>query len=241
MDILDYQYLEPTIKAVDHIYLIPTSIPVFPVTKYLPNAALLGVVRNLLQGNLTAGIHRNSDVTLTYLFPHQDDIPVDLGFRIEQMAQKMTTSILSFNSEGTVVAPLLKYAARETNRCRTTNYLVAFQYQAWRLLVVYGVAISTSLCMAVLGFVALAKNGVACTGSVSVFLRASRNPTLDEKMGSCLGGGPMSKDLRDLELKFGELAPRKGIDDRTGVVRRHIAMGTSSDGVRNIDRGVTYT
>ncbi|KAL0634664.1 hypothetical protein Q9L58_006390 [Maublancomyces gigas] len=241
MDILDYNYLEPTIEAVDHVLLTPTSIPEFPATEYLPNTALLGVVRSLLEGNLTAGYHRNSDVTLTHLFSHPDDIPVDLGVRIEQMAQKMMVSILSFDSEGTVVSPLLKYAARETNTCRTTNYLVAFQYQAWRLLVVYGAAISTALCMAVLGFVALAKNGVACTGSVSVFLRASRNPTLDEKMGSCLGGGPMSKDLRDLELKFGELASGRGRDDGVGGVRRHIAMGTRSDEVTKIVRSVTYT
>lgn len=87
---------------------------------------------------------------------------------------------------------------------------------------------------------ALAKNGVACTSSVSVFLRASRNPTLDEKLGSCLGGGPMSKNLRDLELKFGELEPRREKDDGAGLVRRHIAMGTISDGVMNIERGATY-
>lgn len=241
MDILNYKYQEPTIEAVDHFLLIPTSFPVFPATEYLPNTALLGVVRSLLEGNLTPGKNRASDASLTYLFSDSGNIPVDLGVQVEKMAQKMIVSILSFDLEGTVVSAILEYAVQETNTCRTTNYLVAFQYRAWRLLVVYGAAISTALCMAVLGFVALAKNGVACTGSVSVFLRASRNPTLDEKMGSCLGGGPMSKDLRDLELKFGELATGKGREDGVGVVRRHIALGTRSDEVTKIVKGVTYT
>lgn len=130
MDILDFRYLEPTIEAVDNFILIPTALPVFPETKYLPNIALLGVVNSLIKGNLTEEGNRNSDVTLTYLFRHQDDILIDLGRQIEQMAQKMIVSILSFDSEGTVVSPVLKYAARETNTCWTTSYLVAFQYQA---------------------------------------------------------------------------------------------------------------
>lgn len=245
LDLQVYRFGAPIIEAVETLYLVPVTQMVFPNTTYLPNQALFGLLHSLLVGKITATGVRQSDVILTTLFSAGIVVPSDLGSAIETMAQRMIVSLLSVDTDGTTLThPLLQYGAREQTQCTKSRYLAVYNYQAWILVSVYGTAAATALCIAVLGFMALERNGVASTSNISVILRTTRNPTLDRLMDSGLGGELMSEELENLKLKFGELkaqgetAGEKESGNNGAGVRR-VAIGIEGE-VSPIRRGERY-
>lgn len=197
---------------------------------------------DILVGRLTPNELRTSDVTLTTLFESATVIPPELGSSIEKMVQKMVVSLLAMDGSGvrgSTGGPLLLEAAVEKSQCTTTKKLAVYQYTTLRLVVVYAVSVVIALLVAVVGFVALGRNGVSSSMSVSTILRTTRNPTLDRLVGGgCLGGDPIPKDLEKLRLKFGEL--RAGREEVGESRAGRVAMGIEGE-VVSIRRGGLYS
>lgn len=241
-DVQNYHFLEPTVEAVETLYITADTLPGYPKTLYLPNEALNTVVADILVGRLTPNELRTSDVTLTTLFESATMIPPELGSSIEKMAQKMVVSLLAMDGSGirgSAGGPLLLEAAVENTQCTTMKKLAVYQYTTLRLVLMYAVSVAIALLMAVVGFAALGQNGVSSSMNFSTILRTTRNPTLDGLVGGgCLGGDPIPEGLGKLRLKFGEL--RTEGEEIGGSRAGHVAMGIEGE-VVPIRRGGLYS
>lgn len=238
----DYHFREPVIENVETTqFSITDEMLEFPNTMYLPNRALFFPLAQILVGNLTSHSPVESTSVLhTTLFTTSSDIPFNLDEAIVAMAQKMVVSLLSIDSPGTKSDPLLRDAALEKNDCMTTKHVNLYDYAAWRLVIVYAISVAIALLMAVMGFVALGRNGMTGNTSFSSILRTTRNPTLDRLMaGGCFGGGPMSPELSELRLRFGEVG-LVGTGTRDGERIRHLALGIEGE-VFDIEKGGRYS
>lgn len=242
--VLNYQFQEPTIEAVETVYTIPDEAPVYPDTTYLPNSVVLGLIFTAINGNLSwHSKFRASDIVLTPLAIDLSEQPSNLGPRIEKLAQAMVVSLLSIDTRGNnETHPLLDNAALETTDCTTTEYVNVYHYQTLRLLYVYASSVVTALFMSLVGFVALARNGVSSSMTVSTILRTTRNQTLDRVLGgTCLGADPIPKELGELRLKFGEVRTGEGaVPDAVAVGGvGHVALGIEGE-VFPIRNGARY-
>lgn len=243
LSVLNYQFSEPIIEAVQNIETIADAQPLYPDTRYLPNLAVFHILSNALLGNLTKSQFSASSIALTPLLGQASFTAVQLGLGIEKMAQAMVVSLLSIDTRGEdSFHPLFLYAALEATQCTTTKSAAVYNYKFQRLLYVYGASTSMALIMAVVGFVALARNGVSNSVTVSALLRTTRNPTLDRLLaGTCLGADPLPTELGELRLKFGEVRTGDGFPKHFGVDGvGHMALGVEGE-VFPIRNGARYS
>ncbi|KAL0634212.1 hypothetical protein Q9L58_006888 [Maublancomyces gigas] len=244
LEVLNYEFREPIIEAFETLYTIPVISPQYPDTIYLPNQAVFHTIWSAINGNLsTSSPFRGSDITLTQLFADMIDHPSQLGPNIEMMARTIVVSLLSIDSPGTNKShPLLNYASLEGNSCNTTRTSTVHDYKARRLIIVYATSASLSMLMAVVGFVALGRNGVSSSVTVSAIIRTTRNPTLDRLFGgSCLGADPIPKELGEMRLKFGEVRAEGEMPKEVEVgVVGHVALGIEGE-VFPIRNGARYS
>lgn len=242
--VLNYQFQEPVIESAKALYTIPDEQPVYPDTTYLPNDIMLQMISSVISGNLTnLSKFRASDIALTPLGITLTEQPSNLGQSIEELAQVMVVSLLSIDTRGNNQTHLLlDVAALETTFCTTTEYVNVYHYQTLRLLYVYASSAGTALLMSLVGFVALARNGVSSSMTVSTILRTTRNQTLDRVLGgTCLGADPIPMELGELRLKFGEVRTGGGtVPDpvATGGIG-HVALGIEGE-VFPIRNGARY-
>lgn len=244
-NVLHYQFQAPIVEAVATVYTIPNKEPVYPDTTYLPNDIILYMIAEAISGNLTMdNLFRESDMALTPLGMILSEEPSNLGSGIERLAQAMVVSLLSIDTRGNNrTHPLLDVAALETTHCTTTRYINVYRYQTLRLLFVYALSACTALFMSAVGFVALSRNGVSSSMTMSTILRTTRNQTLDRVLGgTCLGADPIPKELGELRLKFGEVRTGEGaVPDAVpegGV--GHVALGIKGE-VFPIRKGAKYS
>lgn len=226
--VTNYQFREPTLEAYETLYIIPDLAPQYPETVYLPNQAVFYTIWKVLNGNLSSqNDFRASDIALTPLSEDLINRPSQLGPNIERMAQTMVVSMLSIDTAGSNESyPLFQHAALERNNCEATKAATVYEYKRHRLFQVYGTSVTLTLLMAVVGFVALIRNGVSSSVRVSAILRTTRNPTLDRLLGgSCLGADPMPREVAQLRLKFGELRSGGGTVGEIG----HLALGVEGE------------
>lgn len=243
--VLNYQFQEPIVEAVATLYTIPDKAPVYPDTTYLPNGVILNIITDIIGGNLTSyDTFRASDIPLTPLGMVLEEQPSNLGPSIERLAQAMVVSLLSVDSGGNNETHLLlENAALETTHCTTTESINVYHYQALRLLIVYALSACTALFMSAVGFVALSRNGVSSSMTVSTILRTTRNHTLDRVLsGTCLGADPIPKELGELRLKFGEVRTGEGVvpDAVPEGGIGHVALGIEGE-VFPIRNGARYS
>lgn len=206
--IQERRFLEPIITKVESVELPGLEqAPIYPDTTYLPHLSLMNAVSRIAQGKITIGLSVETEIALTPLF---DDLTINVtnvGPAIERMAHKMIASLLAFEMMLNGTAYTLDVSAMQQTECTTTKYVVLYVYSTVTLVFIYGLAVACALVTSVAGFYALGQNGMASTHTVSAIIRTTRNTTLDELIvgGSCLGGHPMSKELKTVELQFGAL------------------------------------
>lgn len=98
----------------------------------------------------------------------------------------------------------IEYRAYIETRCDYINYVNVYFYNKLNLLSAYLLATVMTVLMVFLGFYALVKNGVASDINFSTIMLTTRNTDLDElAKGSCLGGNPLPKRLREEKMMFG--------------------------------------
>lgn len=243
LQVLNYQFREPIIEAVESLGPIPDIQPLYPDTRYLPNQSVFHILSKSLVGNLsTHSPFTGSNIALTPLLEELNMSSTELGPGIEKMAQKMVVSLLSIDTRGSdVFHPLFQFAALEASQCTTTKSGAVYNYEMQRLVGVYGASATMALMMAVVGFVALMRNGVCSSMTVSALLRTTRNPTLDRLLvGTCLGAVPPPMELGELRLKFGEVRTGDGFTKEVGVGGiGHVALGVEGE-VFPIRNGARY-
>lgn len=236
LDTYDYQFQRPTIE--DYQILYPVNDE--PSTSqnsamYTPSWVFFDTLMDVLGGNATAGAFSTKAI-YTSLYIVGDGFTHYMDTKIEDMARKMVVSLLSANLPGTKSYPSgsrMIYAAQTKTNC-TSNYTQnIYQYITWQLVSVYSIATFVVLSIAVLGFVALEKNGVTSDTSFSTILLMTRNPTLDKlTLGACFGGDPVPKQMQGLKLRFGEIRAREtrkpeGEPELNRV--RHLAFGIKGE------------
>ena len=112
--------------------------------------------------------------------------------------------------------------------CEVSAQVLVWNYRPTWLAVSYFVAVGFTFAAIGVGMHAIAGNGYVAQTSFSTFLRTTRNPELDGLVGGgCLGEWPMSREVRETRLRFGEI-------EGGGVP--HAAFGFV-DGVRGIEKG----
>lgn len=242
--IQDRLFDQPRILSVQQTqYTVPQTVPVYPDSTYLANEVLLENLYKTLSGEVVRNVPTTSQVTQTTFYDDAEKYPSDLGLLVEEMTHKMVVSLISFNyTTSDNFRGVLDVAALENTTCSITNGRTIYHYSPQTLVPVYSISAAAALWMALVGFVALARNGVASNRSVSAIIRTTRNPTLDDHIGgSCLGGDPMPKELQNLELQFGALragAVSTGRD--TGKKISSFALGVKGE-IDVIKRGGVYS
>jgi hypothetical protein len=87
-----------------------------------------------------------------------------------------------------------------------TSSQAVYEYRPYNLWLAYGIAIALSFDAVLLGLHALWLNGVSHDNSFSSIMASTRNAYLDElTLGHSLGATPMSKEILQTRLRFGEL------------------------------------
>lgn len=220
---------EPIILAVGQTqYPVPQMDPVFPETVHLVNDVLFSIIQKTLQGNSTQNVPIVSEVTQTTFYDAMLKDSSTVGLMVERMAHTMAVSLIAFDYiTQNDARGILDVAAFEDTMCTSTKIRTVYIYSAQTLIIVYSISVAAAVWMALAGFVALGRNGVASNRSVSAIIRTTRNPTLDRSIGgSCLGGDPMPKELEKLELQFGALRPNAAT---TGQQISSFALGVKGE------------
>lgn len=197
---------EPRIEVVEDI-LSTVPEPEYPSLEYGPNRVIFHRHVFNIRGNITAGELLETSVSLTTFYDEVEKSPSNIGPLLEKMSHKMVVSLLSFDFTGfDGVKVILDVTAIEETSCSVREERVIYYYYPLSFAIVYSISAAATLGMAIAGFVALRRNGVASSSSVSAIIRTTRNQTLDTMIGgSCLGGDPMPEELKKLELQFGAL------------------------------------
>lgn len=206
--IQDRRFQEPVITKFETVDL-PTfePYPVYPNTAYLPTFGLYRTIFRILDGTLIANGASNSESVNTLLMGDIYTNPSNVGKAIEQLAQRIIVSMIAFDLVYKGRKNVLNFNAIQETQCKTTENVVRYVYSPQSLLLVYGIAVACALTASVAGFIALRRNGMASTKTVSAIIRTTRNRTLDECIvgGDCLGGNVLSSGLDKVELRFGAL------------------------------------
>lgn len=253
ININDGRMRKPTIDAVKLLYPV-TEEPSFNTTYsriHISNWALFDTLVDILAGDVSTGIsHFNYSMDGVQYYKSAQEMRItqtkvlstslaspksttnnmktvaNLAPAIEVMVQNMVVSLLSDRT--------LIYATNITTTCRSTEFRNIYTYNWEKLVGVYSVGVFMALAICMLGFVALAKNGVVSDDSFSTFLLTTRNPTLDRlAAGACLGGEPLPRELQRLKFRFGVVGERE-----EGV--GHVALGLEEE-VVGIKRGGRYS
>lgn len=198
-------FYEPEIEVVEDIpFTVPK--PKYPSVEYLSNQVIFNSQLWTIRGTI---INSNivTNVTRTTFFDELEKAPSNIGPLLEKMSHQMVVSLLSFDFTGwDGLRAILDVTAIEETKCSVTEERVIYYYYPLLFAIVYSISAAATLGMAIAGFVALRRNGVASSSSVSAIIRTTRNQTLDTMIGgSCLGGDPLPEELKKLELQFGAL------------------------------------
>ena len=99
------------------------------------------------------------------------------------------------------------------------NDEVLYTYNAFNLIISYAFAIAIALLAGLAGLLAALSNGVIHVNSFSALVATSRNRMLDALFaGQTLGAHPMSAEVLDRKLRFGQL---NGGPNVNNLVIRH--------------------
>lgn len=200
-----HRFDQPIIVAVEQTQYIPQGAPVYPDTTYVACQVLLFNVGQVILGSVSPLV-RFPRASVTSFYGKILKDPSNIGSLVEELAQRMTVSLLSFRRRPrNRPRGILDVAAFEDTNCTSTKMSTVYLYSAQTLVIIYSISAGAALWMALAGFFALRRNGVASNRSVSAIIRATRNPTLDKSIGGSCLGDPMPKELENLELQFGVL------------------------------------
>lgn len=148
--------------------------------------------------------------------------------RLEELLQNVTISMITLGySNTTVDAQVVEWINKSSFDGKLT------------LIIAYLVPLALSLIFIAMGFVALVQNGVSADGGA--FLQILCTTTgADLKMNRlaarcCVGGSAnVSKELKELRVRFGKLCGEKD-----GPVRRVVAFGTAAETIP-LTKGALY-
>ncbi|KAJ5951220.1 uncharacterized protein N7479_009633 [Penicillium vulpinum] len=117
-----------------------------------------------------------------------------LARAIEDLSHNFTYSLLSLNAANTSIPVTIS---------SPQNF---YTYDSRNLLAAYMSALGVTVVCVIVGFFALRENGVSQSTSFSSVLMTTRNPELDDlAKGHCLGSDQLSKEIGDVQLRFGEI------------------------------------
>lgn len=253
--------IETSIDSVDILYGVPHEAPLVLNTEpFTPNWAVMDVLSSILGGNATiepngpSGSYAqlstvDTSVGSTPLTTHVDQTELrtvpHLGAEVEKMAHAMVASLLADRS--------LIYAATMNSTCNSSRAYNIYHYNARTLVSVYAATVALAWYMVVLGAVSLLQNGVAHDTNFSNFVASTRNERLDRLFkGACLGKNPLSKELGETKLMFGEQqepllgaagaggGAMSGTDKNHEPAVGHATFGTEG-GVRRLKKGGKYS
>lgn len=197
---------EPRIDVVEYI-LSTVPEPEYPSVEYVPNRVIFNRQVLNIRGNATSGEILETGVTRTTFYDEVEKSPSNIGPLLEKMSHQMVVSLLSFDFTGfDGLKVILDVTALEETSCSVIEERVIYYYYPLPFTIVYSISVAVTLGMAIAAFVALRRNGVASSSSISAIIRTTRNQTLDTMIGgSCLGGDPIPEELKKLQLQFGAL------------------------------------
>lgn len=121
--------------------------------------------------------------------------------------------------------------------CSVLSSILVWNYQPFWLVLSYSLAVSLTLVAIVVGAYSFYKNGYTADAVFSTFITTSRSMDVDAlSRGHCLGRWPLTKEVADTVLKFGEVAATSnGIDD----ARPHAGFGFPEN-VQELDVAKKY-
>lgn len=126
--------------------------------------------------------------------------------------------------------------------CKASAHILVWSYRATWLALPYFIAVAATFAAVGVGLHAIATNGYVAQTNFSTFLSTTRSPGLDKLAeGSCLGAWPLTKELRNTSLRFGQTAAAADMQDEVGGDRpAHAAFGFI-DRVTPIVKGRKYS
>lgn len=116
-----------------------------------------------------------------------------------------------------------------------------YHYDAFKLLLSYGIAILFTVLSTIFGIYSFYVNGVEHFSSFSALIATTRNPDLDIlSEGHSLGALPLDSDVANVRLRFGVLVrEERGTTEDGAEGGEHIGFGLAERVVK-IKRGGAY-
>lgn len=204
----DRRFQEPIITKLETVDLPDLEPePIFPNTRYLASYGLFVTISGIMEGFLGGKYGGDSESGKTVLMSDIYGNPSNIGNAIEALSHRMIVSMIAFDVSFNNSQLILDISGIQKTQCHRTENVPVYNYSPRTLLIVYGLAVACALATSVAGFIALGRNGMASSKTVSAIIRTTRNHTLDECIvgGDCLGGDVMSPDLQKVKLRFGAL------------------------------------
>ncbi|XXH01365.1 hypothetical protein Hte_007725 [Hypoxylon texense] len=121
--------------------------------------------------------------------------------------------------------------------CSVSSSILIWHYAPFWLVLSYSLALSLTIVAIAVGAYSFYRNGYTADAVFSTFVTTSRSADVDAlARGHCLGQWPLTKEVADTVLKFGEVAAvSDGIDD----ARPHAGFGFPEN-VRELDATKEY-
>ena len=123
----------------------------------------------------------------------------DLGRALEKRFDDLFLSIISDTQlHSQIHVPM---------NCSVAETVLVWNYEPFWLALSYIIAVSLTIVAIAIGGYSFYINGYSVDTKFSSIVATTRNPDLDKLTeGHCLGEWPMSKDVLDSRLRFGELS-----------------------------------
>jgi hypothetical protein len=170
------------------------------------------VLYSILQGQIgTSGRDSPQDSTDLDGSELVDDVafPIKDGIRkprqnlstlFEELSSNVSLSLLSVDG-------LVHLQPQPDTSVSTDLSSTVFRYNRKALWITYGVGIAIGVISLAIGLLALFEYGASMKGGFLTVMRTTRNPTLDGiSAGQTLGSEPVSQELGEARIKFGELS-----------------------------------
>ena len=134
----------------------------------------------------------------------------NLKQQLEEMSRNITLSMFSLDN--------LSYLRMQNNTgVDITTFETTYSYDKRALLVTYGIAVALGLLAIGVGIKSFLDNGVSMRIGFLPIMATTRNPNLDELVGSpCLGADGTMDGFKDIKVKFGQIRSNRRRDTREG-------------------------
>ncbi|KAI1759467.1 hypothetical protein GGR53DRAFT_142390 [Hypoxylon sp. FL1150] len=192
--------------------------------------------RNFLSGNISLSEDGTywideTDILQSNIINPDTGLPVDSNFETA-VEQRFNDLFLSMFADDRLHSQITSNIS-----CSVVSSILVWNYEPFWLVLSYSLAVSLTFVAIAVGAYSFYNNGYTADAVFSTFITTSRSMDVDAlSRGHCLGQWPLTKEVADTMLKFGEVTI---VSDSTDEARPHAGFGFPEN-VQQLDAKKEY-